>query len=104
MNYNEHDLIRAANAPTFIAAPVIIAGSAVTARSAQLPVGRYRVVSDTQDIFVRQGDVTVVATATDSYIPVNTNDFFFVNNTDTNGYLAVIAPAGVTTVQLTKVG
>lgn len=83
----------------------MIAIGAAAVRTAQLAAGRWR-ISGSGDIWFKQGDVTVVASAaaTSAFLSAGAIEVADVENTTTEGYISVIRDGAATgNVSITKV-
>jgi len=78
------------NRGVFTSAPVIVTLSVATARSTQLALGVYTMISDVTCWFLA-GTVAVNATTASNYLPAGCPVLVNVTDATANGYIAAIA-------------
>ena len=96
----EYDLV----GENAISVPVSVAMNTTSQRTAALPVGSYRIVSDVS-CFFQQGGSTIAAAANwanSHYLPANLTEKIVVSGTS-NAYLAVLVSSGTGNIQIAKI-
>jgi hypothetical protein len=82
----------------YLNAPTDLAVTTVSARTAALPVGQYRVTAIGGTVYFRRGDSSVTATTSDSPICDGTSILLDVTSADVNFYIAAIVASGTATL------